>query len=1120
MKRIKIIIILVFVCISIAKAQDARPNILLIITDQHSGKVMTQTGYEYIKTPGIDKIADQGVTFTRSYVTYPVCMSSRRSFMTGLMPSKAEQPTDYPSIGSVLSESGYETVYRGKWHVGSTDIDEVSDWHGFQTYKESEIDSTIARWSKDYLKQEHDKPFFMVTSFLNPHNICEFARNMTGLRDHGYDDGAVDEHVDTSYCPPLPANFAIPENEAEGISARRNQDPGDEHWGANPHKGWTESQWRQYMYGYDRFLEKVDARVEEVYDELTKQGLLENTIVIYTSDHGDAHASHQWTQKKNFYEESVNIPFVVSWKGKTRAGVIDEETLVSNGLDLYPTILKMAGIDIPDYLPGEDISSGFLKDTQDNPIDRDYVVTELDQKVYKSNTPGIFNGRMVVTKRFKYFLFDQGANKEQLFDLEKDPGELHPVTYDPDYHDDLLACRAKLKEWVATQNDDFDVDAAIFSVKYDVKRLNQGQPIITQEMFSELGVADEGENINGPGVIRIPEWISPENRAHPDAEYYCYFAHHDGEYIRMAWASEIKGPWHLYNAGENIPIGERGVLDLGDDIIELDNGVTIRNNHLASPDAHVDHENQRVILYFHAGSTKVNEEKPGQRTFVSYAPFGLAFYDNIQPVLLGSSYFRVFEYNGDLYALTNDGTPCKALDASKPWTPPSEFDFSEKLWEEHPGNPFQEDITGIDGISRSDLRVRHTAVRVVGDQLHVFYSRRGDLLENIQMSVIDLSVGDWTKWNATYPPTKILRTNPGWEGGDLTPYPSETSSAPEDVNQLRDPFVFEDRDGSLYLFYNGRGEDAIGVAQLFEAHAETKTEKALADAYVQSGEHEGKNFGDVNELKIGNVTKAFVKFDVLQVDDADRVLVRLFTNSEVECSITAFNVESENWGEESITWSNAPEMGDSIATVQLGTEKKYYEWDVTNYVTNYVGDTITFAFENALSNEKSVIFSSKEGEQSPELIIMNHSTDYKYIPQTPLPLFVSAVSSSEIDVTWVDNAVNEEGFIIEKMDDGGNYIALDTVIANVKSYRDTGLLSETKYHYRVLAFNSEGNSNYSNEAIATTFSDDYVTTTMGITEDAYVRGGDYDDDNYGSESILRVKTGSMEKFFRKTLIKI
>jgi arylsulfatase A-like enzyme len=816
----RVYFLLVFVFISFTGlGQDKQPNIVVIITDQHSGKVMTQTGYEHIETPGIDKIADQGVTFTRSYVTYPVCMSSRRSIMTGLMPGKAEPPTDFTSIGGLLSQNGYETAFLGKWHVGSTDIEDARAWHGFQTYQESVIDSTVARWIRDYVKQEHVKPFFMVTSFINPHNICEFARNMTGLRNQGYDDGPVEEHMDTTYCPPLPSNFAIPENEAEGISARRNQDPGDEHWGANPHKGWTEVDWRRYMYGYDRFVEKVDARVEEVYDELAKQGLLENTIVFYTSDHGDAHASHQLTQKMNFYEESVNVPFVVSWKGKSKAGVIDKETLVSNGLDLYPTILKMAGIEIPDYLPGQDISPRFLKDSDQFTVKRDYVVTELNQRVFKSNTPGRFKGRMVVTNKFKYFLFDQGANKEQLFDLEKDPGELNPVTYDPAYHDDLLACRAKLKEWVATQDDDFDVDAAINTVKYSVKRLNK--PIITQEMFTESGVAEEGENINGPDVIRIPEWIAPENRAHFDAEYYCYFAHHDGGYIRMAWASEIEGPWHLYNIGKNIPVGDRGVLDLGDDVIELDNGIVIPNNHLASPDAHIDNENQRIVLYFHSGaSTYVNGEKIGQRTYVSHSPFGLGFYDNIQPVILGNTYFRVFEYKDNLYALTNDGTPFKALDASDPWTPPTGFDFTGTLWEEHAGNPFQETITNIAGLSPSELRVRHPSVRVKGDQLHVFYSRRGDLLENIQMSTIDLSVGDWTKWDASYPPTKILQSQPGWEGGDLTPAPSVGGYAPEDVNQLRDPYVFEDRDGSLYLFYTGRGEDAIGVAQLFDVSAQ------------------------------------------------------------------------------------------------------------------------------------------------------------------------------------------------------------------------------------------------------------------------------------------------------------
>jgi len=351
--------------------------------------------------------------------------------------------------------------------------------------------------------------------------------------------------------------------------------------------------------------------------------------------------------------------------------------------------------------------------------------------------------------------------------------------------------------------------------EYEVIRINGGQPIITQAMFSSAGVPNEGENINGPSVIRIPDWIHPENRANPDARYYIYFAHHSGDYIRMAWASEIEGPWYLYQIGSDIQVGNRGVLDLRDNVINLDNGIIIPNNHLASPDAHVDHENQQIILYFHSGSsTYVNGVKvSGQKSYVATSQDGLHFYDNIKPVILGKSYFRVFKYGGNIYALDNGATPYRALDAEFPWTPPEGFDFAKNLWKKHPDNPFQRDISD-DGYAFSVLRVRHTSVRVVGDELHVFYSRRGDSPERIQMSVIDLSVGKWGLWDSTYPPIELLQANPGWEGGEIPSEPSKKGSAPENVNQLRDPYLFEDNDGSLYLFYTGCGEDAIGIAAI------------------------------------------------------------------------------------------------------------------------------------------------------------------------------------------------------------------------------------------------------------------------------------------------------------------
>ena len=434
----------------VGMSNDTPPNILLIITDQHTGSVMSQRGYEHVTTPGIDKIADAGVTFTRAYTTYPVCTAYRQSLMTGMMSSKLADPTQFPSIGKTMSDAGYETVYHGKWHVGNTKINQVADWHGFETYDGRQNDTTTRERVVDFIKQKHDKPFFLVTSFMNPHDACELARNMSGIEDD-YKDVPIEHDVAVELTPPLPANFAVPDSESEGVSVRRGSEPGSSMFEKHPTKYWTETQWRQYMYGYDRLLEMVDAHVKQVVEELENQSLLEDTVIIYTSDHGDGHASHQWNQKMTFYEEAINVPFIVSWKGKTKAGYLDEETLLSTGLDIFPTILKLAGVPIPESLHGLDLVPQVLTDPGEDILpEREYVVAEINQ--LGSN----FKGRMVTSKNFKYILFDNGENREQLFDLVNDPGELHPVTYTPEYREQLIAHRNMLLDWnEKIQDDDF-----------------------------------------------------------------------------------------------------------------------------------------------------------------------------------------------------------------------------------------------------------------------------------------------------------------------------------------------------------------------------------------------------------------------------------------------------------------------------------------------------------------------------------------------------------------------------------------------------------------------------------------------------------------------------------------
>lgn len=357
----------------------------------------------------------------------------------------------------------------------------------------------------------------------------------------------------------------------------------------------------------------------------------------------------------------------------------------------------------------------------------------------------------------------------------------------------------------------------VYEQGYVVNRLNNSEPIITEAMFETAGATHvngagmtEGENINGPSLLRIPDWIAPENRADPNAVYYLYFAHHRGDYIRMAWAEELEGPWRLYNVGTGVPLDGRGVLSLSSsDDIEIGNDIVI-DNHIASPDVFADGENQRIIMYFHSPTEQDGSDK-GQSSFAATSTYGLDFNGSIEPVILGGSYFRVFEHGGYMYAFDNGADLFRALDANDPWTPPPGFDFGDDLWIKSDNDPFAEDLAeaGFDGT------LRHTAVRLLGDTLQVFYSRKyDDRPERILMSTIDLSVGDYDLWDSSYPPEEILQAEPGWEGGQFPPDPSSGGDAPENVNQLRDPYIFEDIDGTLYLFYAGCGEDAIGLAQL------------------------------------------------------------------------------------------------------------------------------------------------------------------------------------------------------------------------------------------------------------------------------------------------------------------
>jgi hypothetical protein len=280
-----------------------------------------------------------------------------------------------------------------------------------------------------------------------------------------------------------------------------------------------------------------------------------------------------------------------------------------------------------------------------------------------------------------------------------------------------------------------------------------------------------GNNVNGPSVVRAPDWVDD-----PLGEYYLYFAHHSGECVRLAYADDVAGPWTVH---------EPGTLHVRD---------TVFDDHVASPDVHVDPGARRVRMYFHGyvGEYEEGGQTHRQHTRVAVSDDGLDFTTRPEP--LGQFYFRVFEHRETYYALAKanrgENEERSAILVYRSTDPLSGFE---------PGPAIRAD------------GARHTAVRVRGDTLDVFYSRIGDCPERILHTTVDLRP-DWHEWSAPDPET-VLEPARDYEGADLAPVPSESGSTEERVCQLRDPAVFED-DGETYLLYTVAGERGIAAARL------------------------------------------------------------------------------------------------------------------------------------------------------------------------------------------------------------------------------------------------------------------------------------------------------------------
>ena len=411
------------------------PNIIYIMTDQQTATAMSCAGNTDVHTPHMDRLAARGTRFENAYCSQPLSGPSRAAMFTGhvpgevgLMKNNAPMSAELKakSLGVLMRNAGYECAYAGKWHVHTADIPHLE--FGFDSiYPHHDIG--LAEECVAFLNRKHTKPFFLVASFDNPHNICEYARGQN------MPFAVIDEPQNLGDCPGLPDNFAVQPYDADAVKLGKSQS-----FGVHPTTHYTPDDWRRYRYMYYRLVEEVDKEIGKVIDAIDDNKLWDNTVIIFTSDHGDGNASHQWNQKTALYEEVVNIPFITCYPKQKNPGIVLPQ-LINNGVDFMATVLDVAGVPTPEGASGVSFLELMKKPTTDRPH-QPYVVTET--LFYDGAT----RGWMVRTADYKYVLYDKGRYREQLYDMNGDRGEMRNLAVESKHREVLNVHRALLQQWM------------------------------------------------------------------------------------------------------------------------------------------------------------------------------------------------------------------------------------------------------------------------------------------------------------------------------------------------------------------------------------------------------------------------------------------------------------------------------------------------------------------------------------------------------------------------------------------------------------------------------------------------------------------------------------------------
>ncbi|QDU58611.1 sulfatase family protein [Aeoliella mucimassa] len=438
--------IALLVCLSLCPAlvrAEQPMNIVLLFADDWRHDTLGVAGNPVVQTPHLDQLANRSVRFTQNCVTTSICGVSRATLLTGQWMSAhgcrgfTMFETDWEdTFVSVLRSHGYHVGHVGKWHNGrfpKEQYDFGTAYHGKHWYNvDGERMHVTARNDRDALKflndRPRDKPFCLVTSFFAPHA----------------EDNSPEQYLPQPWSESLYEGVTIPraENATEESWERlppffNEQNEGRARW----RKRFDESaKYQRMMTNYYRLVSEVDSVCGKILAELDRQGIRDNTLVIFTADNGYYHAEHGLADKWYPHQESIRVPLMIDDPRlpESRQGTTDEHLTLN--VDLAPTILAAAGLPIPATMQGTDIAPLYL-DASPPEWRTDYYYEHPTIR----DTSFIPTSEALVTPQYKYMVWPE-HKYEQLFDLKDDPQEEHDLASDPEQQQRLTEMRQRFAE--------------------------------------------------------------------------------------------------------------------------------------------------------------------------------------------------------------------------------------------------------------------------------------------------------------------------------------------------------------------------------------------------------------------------------------------------------------------------------------------------------------------------------------------------------------------------------------------------------------------------------------------------------------------------------------------------